>query len=97
MLHPEEEEEEECECEDCERSDLVTAVFVQLFKDVGDATLTPLQEWLSHLDDDCLLHYLPKDHPMFNGLREDTGIPEWLQTVPYIMDENGIELTIGMN
>ena len=91
------EEEEECDCEDCERDDLETAVFLQLLQDARDTDVEPLQEWLSHLDEECLLHYLPKSHHMFNGLREDTSIPEWLKTVEYIMDEDGIAETIGMN
>jgi hypothetical protein len=83
--------------EESERDDLEIAVFLQLLQDARDTDVEPLQEWLSHLDDECLLHYLPKSHHMFNGLREDTSIPEWLKTVEYIMDEDGIAETIGMN
>jgi len=85
--------------EESERDDLEIAVFLQLLQDVREyIDIEPLQEWLSHLDDECLLHYLPKNHHMFNGLREETTrIPEWLKTVEYVMDEDGIAATIGMN
>ena len=85
--------------EESERDDLEIAVFLQLLQDVREyIDIEPLQEWLSHLDDECLLHYLPKNHHMFNGLREETtSIPEWLKTVEYVMDEDGIAATIGMN
>ena len=58
--------------EESERDDLEIAVFLQLLQDARDTDVEPLQEWLSHLDDECLLHYLPKNHHMFNGLREET-------------------------
>ena len=95
MLYP---EEEECDCEDCERDDLEIAVFLQLLQDVREyLDIEPLQEWLSHLDDECLLHYLPKNHHMFAGLREESNAHRWLNTVEYLMDESGMALTIGMN
>jgi hypothetical protein len=34
---------------------------------------------------------------MFNGLREDTSIPEWLETVEYVLDDGHIASTIGIN
>ena len=42
--------------EESERDDLEIAVFLQLLQDARDSDVEPLQEWLSHLDDECLLH-----------------------------------------
>jgi hypothetical protein len=83
--------------EESERDDLEIAVFLQLLQDARDSDVEPLQEWLSHLDDECLLHYLPKNHHMFAGLREESNAHRWLNTVEYLMDESGMALTIGMN
>ena len=85
--------------EDSDRFDLEIAVLLQLLQDINVENYTgPLEEWLSHLDDECLLHYLPPDHHMFEGLREEkTVIPEWLKTVPYVFNDEYIGDTIGRN
>jgi hypothetical protein len=79
-----------------ERYDLEAAVWLQLCTDITLQDTNPLVEWLQHLSDECLLHYLPSDHHMFKGLREDS-VPEWYKTVPYVFNDDYVDDTIGRN
>ena len=83
--------------EDADREDLEIAVFLQLLSDANAKDVEPLQTWLEHLSDECLLHYLPQTHHMFKGLREETNIPDWFKTVPYVFNDDYIGDTIGRN
>ena len=83
--------------EDENREDLEMAVFFQLLLDANAKDVAPLQTWLGHLSDECLLHYLPQDHHMFQGLREESNIPDWFKTVPYVFNAEYVEDTIGRN
>jgi hypothetical protein len=79
-----------------ERYDLELSVLSQMLRDVEGQDVEPLGEWIRHLSDECLLNYLPKNHYMFQGLREDS-IPDWYKTVPYIFNDEYIHDTIGRN
>ena len=79
-----------------ERNDLETAVWLQIITDVTLQNTTPLAEWIQKLSATCLLQYLPSDHYMFMGLREDS-LPEWYKTVPYDCDDEYVNDTIGRN
>ena len=79
------------------REDLEMAVFFQLLSDTNAKDVEPLQTWLEHLSDECLLHYLPQTHHMFQGLREESNIPDWFKTVPHCLDNEYVEDTIGRN
>jgi len=79
-----------------ERGDLEMAVFSQMVNDIIDQDLEPLADWIKHLSDECLLYFLPKNHFMFQGKREDS-IPDWYKTVPYVVNDEYVNDTIGRN
>ena len=79
-----------------ERGDLEMAVFSQMVNDIIDQDLEPLADWIKHLSDECLLHFLPKNHFMFQGQREDS-VPDWYKTIPYVCTDEYIGDVIGRN
>jgi|TARA_B110000263_G_scaffold156145_1_gene135593 hypothetical protein len=80
------------------KESLVLMVYSQITYDLSKMDVQAVLDWLMSLDEDSLLHFLPKNNPAFTGTRPDLN---WFGSVEYTLNNETfpdyLDQTIGRN